>query len=387
MPSLLTTLLLIPLLAASLFYLHPTPTRQTNDEIISFTSSTYPISDTTVLITGVTSGIGLELATTLLSLGATVLGTGRSSSKLAALAATTFSSTPGNFIPLLVDHSDLQQVASLIQDLPSLTSHIDILVNNAGIHNGPAFTAISADNRSPSNGMDKLFVTNYLSHVSLTDGVMPLLKASNHPNPRVVQVTSSYHWISDGHHLRPVSGFIPPYASRGTDKSKLWRVAHLSYGDSKLAQILHMHSLNEEFQSSDDTRHMSALAFCPAWVATSFAPEPGQKIVKLLGHSPQAGIRGLLHAALHPAMKPGDFVGNTDIVNRVPYKEKWLAGGWNILGYPIRDDLTDVLAMVMMLLQRFSYGQFLQQGSPETRDVELRDELMVWSRETLKQFS
>jgi hypothetical protein len=40
--------------------------------------------------------------------------------------------------------------------------------------------------------MDTLFVTNYLSHVLITEKVLPMLNRSKMEKPRVVQVSSTY---------------------------------------------------------------------------------------------------------------------------------------------------------------------------------------------------
>ena len=347
---------------------------------ISATPTSQVLTKTHVLITGATNGIGKELTLALLNLGATVIGVGRSQTKLDDLVTTT-ASLQGTVHPLRADLSDLDQVAKLKPLVLEITPKLDYLVNNAGIHYGPPWLAMHLDTNSPSRGMDTLFVTNYLSHFFLTELMIPLLEQSTIPNPRIVQVTSSYHWISDGLFLTP-NGPLPPFAARGSTAPKPYRQAHLSYGDSKLAQLLHMHALNRRIASSHPRSNLAVIAFCPAWVGTDFAPAGIMRtIVQSIGHSPAAGIHGLLHALLHPAIVAGDFIGNTNIVNAVPFKDHLLARGFNVAGwyYP-RDDLVDGMAVVMLALQRFSYGAFRQQGSPESRDEELQDALYGWSK-------
>ncbi len=82
----------------------------------------------TVLITGGTSGIGLELARQLLGRGNTVIVTGRDQDRLAAAARAlpgvhTFSS----------DASDPKAIAALHEAVLSRYPALDTLVNNAGI--------------------------------------------------------------------------------------------------------------------------------------------------------------------------------------------------------------------------------------------------------------
>ena len=82
----------------------------------------------TVLITGGTSGIGLELARQLLDRGNTVIVTGRDPDKLATAARTL-----PNLHTVRSDVSDPGAVASLHADLISRFPALDVLVNNAGI--------------------------------------------------------------------------------------------------------------------------------------------------------------------------------------------------------------------------------------------------------------
>ena len=82
----------------------------------------------TVLITGGTSGIGLELATRLLGRGNTVIVTGRDQDRLRAAQA----AVPGLQIQRS-DVSDPHEIAALHERLMAQFPLLDVLVNNAGI--------------------------------------------------------------------------------------------------------------------------------------------------------------------------------------------------------------------------------------------------------------
>jgi uncharacterized oxidoreductase len=86
------------------------------------------LTDHTILITGGTSGIGLELATQLLALGNTVIITGRDRSRLDQI---------GRRYPRLhaiqSDVADAQAIVALQGRMKSEFPALDILVNNAGI--------------------------------------------------------------------------------------------------------------------------------------------------------------------------------------------------------------------------------------------------------------
>jgi uncharacterized oxidoreductase len=86
------------------------------------------LSGNTILITGGTSGIGLELATQLVALDNTVIVTGRSQFKL---------DTAKRKLPKVVaiqsDVSDPVAISTLYSDVVSAFPSLNVLINNAGI--------------------------------------------------------------------------------------------------------------------------------------------------------------------------------------------------------------------------------------------------------------
>ena len=204
------------------------------------------------------------------------------------------------------------------------------------------------------------------------------------------------------------NGPLPPFASRGSDTTKPYRQMHLSYGDSKLAQVLHMHALNrrlgqknskvqvsaEEGQTNPPLTNtplfgarVQAVAFCPAWAATGIAPEGiARAVMGALAHPIEQSIHGLIHAVLHPDVKAGDFVGNTNIVSYLPFKEHWLLSPLHWNGFHLRDNLVDSFAMIMMLVQKFNFGAFVQDTSPESKDEQLQEKLYEWSMGAVREW-
>ena len=107
-----------------------------------------------VLITGGTSGLGLELVKLFLSDGAEVYATGR---KMADIL-----SDNSGFHFIQVDFSDLKQVEAVISQVASSQPEFDLVINNAGVLSPHDF-ALSKD------GFEYTFQVNVLAHLLLDD--------------------------------------------------------------------------------------------------------------------------------------------------------------------------------------------------------------------------
>lgn len=86
------------------------------------------------LVTGATSGIGWATALTLAKMGYDLIATGRREDRLEVLRAQLPKGI--DFLPLIFDVRDRDQVQNLLGGIPSNWKNIDILVNNAGNAHG-----------------------------------------------------------------------------------------------------------------------------------------------------------------------------------------------------------------------------------------------------------
>lgn len=97
--------------------------------------------DTTIVVTGASSGIGRTLALQLVAAGATVIATARSAEKLETLAA----AGGARLIGVAADVSDPASVERLAESTLARYGSVDAVVNNAGIGYLEPFLATQAD--------------------------------------------------------------------------------------------------------------------------------------------------------------------------------------------------------------------------------------------------
>ncbi|KAL2795634.1 hypothetical protein BJX66DRAFT_350448 [Aspergillus keveii] len=96
-----------------------------------------PQPDKVVIITGSTSGIGLELSRILYNAGATVYMASRNEAKAKAViesitASKVKPSTVGKLVFLHIDLSDLRTIKPFVESFLALEPRLDLLFNNAG---------------------------------------------------------------------------------------------------------------------------------------------------------------------------------------------------------------------------------------------------------------
>ena len=137
-----------------------------------------------VLVTGVSSGIGLAVASALAAKGFEVFGTSRNPQRTQPI--------PGVELVQL-DVTDAASATGAVSSVIQRAGRIDILVNNAGIG------VIGAAEESSITQAQQIFDTNFFGLVRLTRAVLPHLRAQG--SGRILNISS-------------VLGFLPaPYAA------------------------------------------------------------------------------------------------------------------------------------------------------------------------------
>jgi NAD(P)-dependent dehydrogenase (short-subunit alcohol dehydrogenase family) len=172
------------------------------------------LSGKRAIVTGASSGIGVETARALADAGAAVTLAVRNTDSGERVAAEIRDGTGNNAVTVgALDLSDLSSVGAFVA---AWTGPLDILVNNAGV------MAIQELTLS-SSGHEMQFATNHLGHFALALGLHDSLAAVG--SARIVSVSS-------GGHLRsPVVFDDIDYAFRDYDPFG-------AYGQSKTANVL-----------------------------------------------------------------------------------------------------------------------------------------------------
>lgn len=132
------------------------------------------ISESTVLITGSTDGLGKATAEWFAEKDAKVLLHGRNETKGQQSVDDIRNKTGNDKLKYYNgDFSSLESVAGVTEDILSDNEQIDILINNAGIGGGP----VSDNQRETSkDGYELVWAVNYLSQVLFTRKLLPLMK-------------------------------------------------------------------------------------------------------------------------------------------------------------------------------------------------------------------
>ena len=194
------------------------------------------LSGMRMLVTGVSSGLGLETARAAAAHGAEVVGTARDLDKARVALE------PCADLAIEVVECDLAHLASIracADSLTSLGAPFHVVVANAGVMNCPLGQTV--------DGFETHFGTNHLGHFLLVNRIAPLIPAGG----RVVALTSMAHHTSD-------VDLDDPGFERTT------YVPFQAYGRSKTANILFATELDRRLRG----RGVRGIAAQPGGVRT-----------------------------------------------------------------------------------------------------------------------
>ncbi|CAK1541381.1 unnamed protein product [Leptosia nina] len=235
----------------------------------------------TALVTGGTSGIGLEIAKDFAKRGARVIvASHRRSEGLTAITQiATVDNTEVVFKQL--DLSSLRSVREFAKEILQSESHLHILVNNAGV--------CVEDNFISKDGMNYVMQVNYYGHFLLTLLLLPLLKRSGRDKEpaKIINMSSMAHRLS----LSDVNAY--------NNSNHWWS----SYCNSKLCLVLFARQLHNYFSAYNF--HVVVNCADPGIVNTAIFKSRGDSLAKiviflilLFSRSPQMGAQPVVRLAV-----------------------------------------------------------------------------------------
>lgn len=185
------------------------------------------IEDKRVVITGATSGIGKEVATSLASRGAHVVLACRDAVRGEETAADINDGNEAERATVMtVDTSAPTSIAAFAREYRDTYGPLDVLVNNAGV--------LLTDRRTSIDGIELTFATNVLGYYLVTAELLDALKAA--APSRVVNVASAYAGHVDLEDLqfgrRPYDGMTAYAQSKACDRMLTWALARRLDGHS-----------------------------------------------------------------------------------------------------------------------------------------------------------
>jgi NAD(P)-dependent dehydrogenase (short-subunit alcohol dehydrogenase family) len=183
-----------------------------------------------VVVTGATSGVGLEAARCFVRGGATVVLVCRNPAKAEAVRAELLSDAEAPVEVVLVDFTRLAEVRRAARELRERFPRIDILVNNAGLH--------CTRRELTPDGLETVFAVNHLASFLLTRLLLDRMQES--APARIIQVNSQGHRFN-GLNLKDWNWDCRFY------------IGIRAYGQSKTAQLMTVWELAEQLEGSGVT--------------------------------------------------------------------------------------------------------------------------------------
>jgi NAD(P)-dependent dehydrogenase (short-subunit alcohol dehydrogenase family) len=194
------------------------------------------------VVTGASTGLGIETARALAAAGAHVVLAVRSDEKGEASAARIREEVPDASLEhAVVDLASLESVRRFGAEVTGRHPAIHLLINNAGVMYTPE--------ERTAEGFELQFGTNHLGHFLLTALLLPSLLAG--APSRIVNLSSN------GHRSAGIDWDDPNYERRPYDKFS-------AYGQSKTANVLFTRELERRYGD----RGVHAYAVHPGVIAT-----------------------------------------------------------------------------------------------------------------------
>ncbi len=217
------------------------------------------------VVTGASSGIGLETARALAQQGFRVIGVGRDPARCAAAEAD-LAAEGGDVEMLRADLSLLAEVDRLAEKIAGKVDRIDVLVNNAG--------GMAREQTLTAEGFEANYAANFIGPFALTARLLPLLRkaAADAPEGSVRIVNTA----SDG------SEMIPRIDLADLQNLGNWNPG-AAYCSGKLANVLHARALASRLAADGIVAH----SVHPGTVGSNFFSHTPDSVQAAYGDAPK----------------------------------------------------------------------------------------------------
>jgi NAD(P)-dependent dehydrogenase (short-subunit alcohol dehydrogenase family) len=281
----------------------PGDSRPTALQIVKDEDLVGKLGDKVIVVTGASSGIGIETVRALRVTGATLVATARNKTKADPIIEEIVKSTPENENPVhlvILDQESLDSVrAGAKEILEKSGGKINVVINNAGVMATPK--GLTKD------GLETQFGTNHVAHFLLFELLKPALLASSTPDfqSRVISVSSI------GHRYGSVN--FGDFNFERTEYSPF-----PAYGQSKTANIWFANELERRYGS----KGLHGLSLHPGGIHTGLQQHVDQRtqemwknpVIRQYMKSPEQGAATSVYAAISKNWegKGGRYLSNCE---------------------------------------------------------------------------
>ncbi|XP_048136217.1 short-chain dehydrogenase TIC 32, chloroplastic-like isoform X1 [Rhodamnia argentea] len=244
----------------------------------------------TAIVTGASSGIGMETARVLALRGVHVIMAVRNVDAGRGVKEAILKELPSAKIDVMeLDLSSMASVRKFALDYQSSALPLNLLINNAGVA-GPF--ALSQDN------IELHFATNHIGHFLLTNLLLETMKKTSQESNaegRIVNVSSR------GHHFAYREGIRFEKINNESEYNTIQ-----AYGQSKLANILHANELARRLK--EEGVQITANSLHPGAIVTNIARHHSifnvlSNLGKFFLKNVAQGAATTCYVALHPQVK------------------------------------------------------------------------------------
>lgn len=221
------------------------------------------LSGKRVLVTGVSAGLGVETARSLVAHGATVVGTARDLAKARRALGEAIPQKASEVELVEMDLASLASVRKAAAELIARNKPFDVIIANAGV--------MACPQGKTQDGFETQFGTNHLGHFVFVNRLAPLLK----PGARIVMLSSAGHQLSDVNIEDP-------------NFERTEYQPFTAYGRSKTANILYAVALDSRLKG----RGVRATALHPGGIQTELGRHLTPELIQQLTARINQGASG-----------------------------------------------------------------------------------------------